>query len=508
MVADESKPIFIPVKILTTTHIHELDNYSIKQEKISSLDLMERASAEFFKWLISVVGSDKHILVFCGKGNNGGDGLTIARMLIEANYSVQVFIVEHSQKASKDFLANQKRIDKSRIAFVKTAKQIPSIKNTDVVVDAILGSGLSRAVDGISAAVINSINKSKASVYSVDVPSGLFCDKLNSAKDAVVQSTCTVTFHAPKLSFLFPANGKYVPEFRVLDIGLNKNFAEKLPCSYFYINKEFVQPLFKKREKFSHKGNYGHALIAAGSFGKIGAAVLATKAALRSGAGLVTTLVPACGYDILQISAPEALCMIDGDSHLFEVPDVSRFSSIAVGPGIGTTSSAIKFVYELLKLNKPLVIDADALNIISVNKNYLNLIPKGSVLTPHPGEFKRLVGEWKDDEEKLEKQKQFSKKYGVVVVLKGAHTSVSSVDGKVYFNSTGNPGMAKGGSGDVLTGIITALIVQNYSALHAAILAIYVHGLAGDYAKQELGETAMKASDIIYYLPKVFKAFE
>jgi len=294
----------------------------------------------------------------------------------------------------------------------------------------------------------------------------------------------------------------------VLDIGFNKNYAEKFLSDNFYVNKNLVQSLFKKREKFSHKGDYGHALIAAGSFGKIGAAVLATKAALRSGAGLVTTLVPACGYDILQTSAPEAMCMVDGDSHLFKVPDLSSFNSIAVGCGIGTNSSSINFVYELLKLNKPLVLDADALNIISANKNYLNLIPKDSVLTPHPGEFKRLVGEWKDDVEKLEKQKQFSKTYEVVVVLKGAHTSVSSADGKMYFNSTGNAGMAKGGSGDVLTGIIAALIAQNYSALHAAILAVYVHGFAGDYAKHELGETAMKASDIIYYLPKVFKSFE
>lgn len=506
--ANEAYVNFILVKILTATQIHELDYYSIKLEKISSLDLMERASVQFFKWLTSIVENDKRILIFCGKGNNGGDGLAVARMLLEVNYDAKVFVIEHSQKASKDFSANLKRIDKNKIVFIKTDKQIPSIKKTDVVVDAILGSGLSRTVDGISAAVINAINKSKAAIYSVDVPSGLFCDKLNSARNAVVQSTCTFTFHAPKLSFLFPANGIYVPDFIVLDIGLNKSFGDKLPSDYFYINKDFVQPLFKKRQKFSHKGNYGHVLIAAGSFGKIGAAVLATKAALRSGAGLVTALVPACGYDILQTSAPEAMCMVDCDSHLFEVPDVSRFNSIAVGPGIGTTSSAIKFVYELLKLNKPLVIDADALNIISANKNYLNLIPKGSVLTPHPGEFKRLAGEWKDDIEKLEKQKQFSKQYGVVIVLKGAHTSVSSVDGKIYFNSTGTAGMAKGGSGDVLTGIIAALIAQNYSPLNAAITAVYLHGLAGDYAKHELGETAMKANDIIYYLPKGFKFFE
>ncbi len=496
------------MKILTATQVHELDKYTITKENISSVELMERAAYQFFHRLTCCVEKKKSISVFCGKGNNGGDGLAIARLLLEANYSVKVFVVEHSSKASKDFLLNLKRMDKSKIAFIKTAKQIPVIRKDEVVVDAIFGSGLSRAVDGISALVVNAINKSKAEIYSVDVPSGLFCDKLNNAKDSIVHSTCTFTFHAPKFSFLFASNGKYVPDFKVLDIGLHTNYGEKLPSDSFYINHDFIQPFFKKREKFSHKGNFGHALIAAGSFGKIGAAVLATKAALRSGTGLVTTLVPACGYDILQSSAPEAMCILNGDSHLFNVPDVSHFNSIAVGPGIGTNSGAINFFYELLKLNKPLVLDADALNIISENKKYLDLIPKGSVLTPHVGEFKRLVGEWKDDIEKLEMQKQFSKKYGVVVVLKGAHTSVTSVDGKVYFNSSGNPGMAKGGSGDVLTGIIAALIAQNHTALNAAILAVYVHGLAGDFAKRDLGETAMKASDIIYYLPKVFKPFE
>ncbi|MCX6200534.1 MAG: NAD(P)H-hydrate dehydratase [Bacteroidetes bacterium] len=493
---------------MTATQVHELDNYTIAHQRISSIDLMERASTQFFKWLIHAVENDKRVIVFCGKGNNGGDGLAVARMLLEAKYDVQIFVIEHSSKASKNYALNLKRLDKSKTVFIKTAKQIPVIKKSDVIIDAIFGTGLSKAADGISASVINAINKSKAVVYSIDVPSGLFADKLNSAKDAVVQSTCTFTFHAPKLSFLFSANGKYVPDFEVLEIGLDKYCAEKFLSDNFYVNKNFIQSLFKKREKFSHKGDYGHAFIAAGSFGKIGAAVLATKAALRSGAGLVTTLVPACGYDILQTSAPEAMCMVDGDSHLFKVPDLSSFNSIAVGCGIGTNSSSINFVYELLKFNKPLVLDADALNVISDNKNYLNLIPKDSVLTPHPGEFKRLVGEWKDDVEKLEKQKQFSKTYEVVVVLKGAHTSVSSADGKIYFNSTGNPGMAKGGSGDVLTGIIAALIAQNYSPLHAAIIAVYLHGLAGDYAKHELGETAMKASDIIYYLPKVFRSLE
>lgn len=263
------------------------------------------------------------------------------------------------------------------------------------------------------------------------------------------------------------------------------------------------------RKKFSHKGDYGHALIAAGSFGKIGAAVLATKAALRSGAGLVSALLPACGYDIMQTSNPEAMVLVSGDSHLFNVPDLSSFNAVAVGPGLGVTSSTISFLYDLLRQQKvPLVLDADALNIISANKKYPALIPAGTVLTPHPGEFKRLAGDWENDEEKWQKQIAFSKKYKVVVILKGADTSVSTPEGEIYFNTTGNPGMAKGGSGDVLTGIIVSLLAQKYSPIHASLLAVYVHGLAGDFAKANLGETAMKAADIIFYLPKAFRELE
>lgn len=275
------------------------------------------------------------------------------------------------------------------------------------------------------------------------------------------------------------------------------------------IKAGLVKSLFRKREKFSHKGDYGHALIAAGSFGKVGAAVLSVKAALRSGAGLVSALLPACGYDIMQTANPEAMVLTSGDSNLFNVPDISSFDVLAVGPGLGVNSETISFLYDLLKSHKkPLVLDADALNIISANKKYAALIPAGSILTPHPAEFKRLAGEWKDDAAKFEKQIAFSRKYKVVVVLKGAETSVSTPDGEMYFNSTGNPGMAKGGSGDVLTGIIVSLLAQKYSPVQAALIGVYIHGLAGDLAKKELGETAMKAGDIIYYLPQAFKTVE
>ena len=268
-------------------------------------------------------------------------------------------------------------------------------------------------------------------------------------------------------------------------------------------------PQLKARDKFSHKGSYGHALIAAGSYGKMGAAVLSVKAALHSGAGLVTARIPKCGYDIMQISNPEAMVIVSGENELQQVPDLTAFTSIAVGPGIGTSENTVDFLKNLLQqFRQPLVLDADALNIISGNEALLELIPENSVLTPHVGEFRRLVGVWNSDDEKMEKLIALSVRHKVVTILKGANTTVVSAEGKTYINNTGNPGMAKGGSGDVLTGIIISLLSQAYSSTDAAVLGVYIHGLAGDFAKTDLGETAMTASDIISNLPKAFKTLE
>jgi hydroxyethylthiazole kinase-like uncharacterized protein yjeF len=268
-------------------------------------------------------------------------------------------------------------------------------------------------------------------------------------------------------------------------------------------------PQLKARDKFSHKGSYGHALIAAGSYGRMGAAVLSVKAVLHSGAGLVTALIPKCGYEIMQISNPEAMVIISGEGALHQVPDLTAFNTIAVGPGIGTSGSSVYFLKKLLQqYRQPMVLDADALNIVSGNEALLELIPENSVLTPHVGEFKRLVGVWNSDDEKMEKLIALSIKHKLVTVLKGANTTVVSPEGKIYINNTGNPGMAKGGSGDVLTGIITSLVAQGYSSTDAAVLGVYIHGLAGDFAKTDLGVTAMTASDIISYLPKAFKTLE
>ncbi len=499
------------MKILSAQQIRQLDQYTIAKERIASIYLMERAAAKFTKEFTGFTNTDASVSIFCGLGNNGGDGLAVARQLLALGYTnVFVYVVMHSKKKSPDFEINEARLKESLpITYISNNKQVPRLKAGTVIIDALFGSGLNRRVEGIAAEVISAINKSKAKVISVDVPSGLFCDKLNDPNDTVIKSTLTLTFHAPKFSFLLPANGKYVAEFKVLDIGLSKVYADEMDSANYFIDKNFIEGILKPRSKFSHKGTYGHALIIAGSYGKIGAAVLSVKAALRSGAGLVTSVIPQCGYQIMQLSNPEAMVVTSGENEFDEMPTLDKFSAIGVGPGIGTGKEVVAFFQNLLKAGKaPMVIDADALNILSEHKALLKLLPANSILTPHPGEFKRLVGDWKDDLEKFKRQLAFSKKHKVVVVLKGANTSVSSASGDLYFNSTGNAGMAKGGSGDVLTGIITSLLAQKYTPLHAALLGVYVHGLAGDLARNEFGATAMNASDIVAAQPAAFKRLE
>ncbi len=500
------------MKILSTEQIRALDRYTIEHEPIPSIDLMERASTALTDLLCDRVMTNEQVMVFCGMGNNGGDGLAVARQLIQRGYlHVATFIVSHSPKASDDFLVNEERLKSiSGVRYIETDFQIPLIPRHCVVVDAIFGSGLSRPIEGISAAVIRKINEADATVYSIDVPSGMFCDKPNAETDVVITADLVVTFHSPKLTFLLPCSSRYIKDFEVLPIGLDEAYSESLSSFHYYLTHHFIQSLFKKRNRFSHKGTYGHALIAAGSYGKIGAAVLSVNAALHSGAGLVTALVPRCAYSILQSTNPEAMIITDASENEFShSPDLSKFSAIGIGPGIGTSEAAKAFLNEALNHSAKLfVLDADALNILSENKEWLKRIPPGAVLTPHPGEFKRLVGEWKNDLDKLTMQSEFAARYQVVLVLKGAHTTIALPDGRIYFNSTGNPGMAKGGSGDVLTGVLTSLLAQGYTAESAALLGVFVHGIAGDYAATYLSQTGMSASDIIQYLPQAFGIFE
>lgn len=493
------------LKTLTTLQIKALDEYTIRHEPIAAIDLMERACTAFVTWFTERFDKDRTIGIVCGTGNNGGDGLGIARILKAKGYTIAVWIVRGGVKESADFKINLERIhDKLPVHEISTEADQNPFRDCSIIIDAIFGSGLSRPVDGIYQHVIQWINKLTAIRIAVDLPSGLLADAPSTGE--IIQAHHTLSFQLPKLAFLFPQNAHYVGEWHIVNLGLNKEFIEKAVSKYFLLTQDDISGRIQPRSKFGHKGNFGHALIIAGSYGKIGAAVLSARAVLRSGVGLLTVHVAACGYAILQTAVPEAMVSVDVDEHVVsQIAQVENYSSMGIGPGIGRDKKTVAaFANVLDSYRKPMVIDADALNILSENSALIHLVPEGSILTPHPKEFERLVGSWKNDFERLEKQREFSMKTKTVVLLKGAHSSITSPDGTVYFNHTGNAGMATGGSGDVLTGILTALLAQGYSSLDSAIIGCWVHGLAGDKAAEDLGQISMIASDIVDYLPKAF----
>jgi hydroxyethylthiazole kinase-like uncharacterized protein yjeF len=498
------------MKILSGKQTREADAYTIAHEPVASADLMERAALAFFNCFIKLYNPQKHVQVFCGPGNNGGDGLAIARILAEKKYHVSVYILEIGGKFSPDFMVNQERLShlpEVAVIYLKQGFKAPKIEKNSVVIDAVFGSGLSRPVTGIAAEVIDAINLSGAAVVAVDIPSGLYADLENQPGDCIVKADKTLSFHLPKLSFFFCSNAKYTGDWEILDIGLDASFIKGAITKHHYIDLQLATGILKKRERCGHKGTYGHALIWAGSYGKTGAARLCAHACMNAGAGLTTAYIPAHAYDIFQAALPEVMVTTGtGENELTGFPDISKYSSVAIGPGIGIAPKTAAALSGLLKAAKdtPVVIDADALNIISENKEWLHNLPKDSVLTPHPKEFERLAGPSETDWERQGLATDFAKKYKCVLVLKGAYTSINLPDGTVYFNATGNPGMAKGGSGDVLTGIITGLLAQKYTVAEAAILGVYLHGRAGDIAAAEKGEWSMGARDLIEGLGKAF----
>jgi len=501
------------MKILSIDNVREADNYTIKNEPVNSIDLMERASLQLFKWIKKRLKKSTSIVVFAGPGNNGGDGLALARMLHNAKYHVEVKIVKFTDKFSGDFKTNLdrlKEIEDFQLEEIEDAKKLSNFNDDFVIVDAIFGSGLSRPVEGVASDVIHFINNQSCIRISIDIPSGLFADKHSaSGVYSIIRADYTLSFQFPKLAFMFPENDQFVGDWHILNIGLHPAFINEVKTDNYFVIKDDINANFHKRLKFSHKGTYGHALLIAGSYGKMGAAILASKASLRSGLGLLHVHIPKVGYQIMQTTCPEAMLSIDRyDNYFSEVPNLDKYNVIGIGPGLGMehqSTMALKLLIQNTKV--PMVIDADALNILAENKTWTAFLPKNSVLTPHPKEFERIAGKWQNDFEKIELQKQMAIKHGIIIVLKGAHTSVCLPSGDVYFNSTGNPGMATGGSGDVLTGLITGLIASGYSSAKAAIIGVYIHGLAGDFASRKLGQNGMMASDIVDKIPKAMKQF-
>ncbi|MDC7999938.1 NAD(P)H-hydrate dehydratase [Aequorivita todarodis] len=497
------------MKIFSAKQLYQADKTTVEKQKITSEALMERAGTQVFNWLHQrIQGAAVPIHIFCGIGDNGGDGLVMGRLLIEHGYHVIVYVVNCSDKRSKNFLLNYdkiKNVTKKWPILMKDEADFPEINDADIIVDAIFGIGLNRCPGGWVKKLIQYLNGSKAFKLAIDIPSGLYSNTPLEDKEAVLNADHTLTFQTPKLSFFLSETAPFVSNFDVLDIGLDLEFLHNTEPLAQLISRPEAQRFYRPREKFGHKGTYGHALIVAGSYGKIGAAVLSTAAAFKIGAGLVTAFVPKCGYTVLQTAIPEAMVMTDTEEEFISNVSVDfEPSAIGIGMGIGKNKATVEALKKLFKNRKaPFVIDADAINIISENKELLKLLPKNSVLTPHPGELKRLLGNWKDDYDKLEKVKKFSEKHEVVVLIKGAYTKI--VYGKnLYINASGNPGMATAGSGDALSGVITGLLSQGYDPLLASVFGVYMHGYAGDIAAGQMGYEAVMASDIIDNLGEAY----
>lgn len=490
------------MKILSAEQIREWDEFTVLNEPISSLDLMERAAAKCTAW-IEERFEDKVLKIFCGKGNNGGDGLAIARQLAAKNIACEVYIIESGSSGTDDFQNNLSRLHSCpvHIHSIQHADFFPEINESSIVIDALFGSGLNRPLEGIAASLVQHLNAAGAHTIAIDLPSGMFCDKATHT-EAVIKANATLTFQILKLCFLFPENEHLFGDVNILDIGLHPGYLSNVNSAFTLIDIESIKKIYKPRKKFSHKGTYGHALIIVGEKGKMGAAVLCTKACLRAGAGLVSAMVPEDQFSIIQTAVPEAMAIAHNNPETIEW---AKYTTIGIGPGIGTGKEGATLLQNLLfHFNNAIVIDADALNILSVNQELLSELPPGSILSPHPKEFERLFGKTADHLEKIQVAKFHAQKFFIYIIIKGHFSVLACPDGEVYFNSSGNPGMATGGSGDVLTGVLTSLLAQGYSSKETCLMGMFIHGLAADIGVKTLSKEALIAGDIIENLGKAF----
>lgn len=499
------------MKIFPSSSIKKLDAYTIEHEPISSIDLMERAATALTKAIIQRWTPQTPVIVFAGPGNNGGDALAVARMMAEKEYDVEVYLFNTKGELSADCQTNKEQIAAMRnVKFHEISTQFvpPTLTAEHLVIDGLFGSGLNKPLSGGFAAVVKYINSSPATVVSIDIPSGLMGEENTfNIKSNIIRADYTYSLQLPKLAFLFAENAEFVGKWELLDIQLSQEAIKQSETNYELTEAEDIRTLIKPRKQFAHKGNFGHALLIAGSKGMAGASILSARACLRSGVGLLTVHAPLCNCTILQTSVPEAMVESDADESCFAVPtDTDDYQAIAIGPGLGKSEETETALLEQLQhCQTPAVLDADALNILANHRHALTHLPKGSILTPHPKELERLVGKCQDSYERLTKACELAKNANVHIILKGAYSAIITPEGKCYFNPTGNPGMATGGSGDVLTGVILALLAQGYDTDAAARIGTYVHGLAGDIAQSKQGTIGLIASDIIDSLPAAWK---
>lgn len=494
------------MKIFSAAQIKQWDAFTIAHEPVASTDLMERAAAACCQWIVQQQYAGKHFYIFCGKGNNGGDGLVIARMLITQKYPVTVYILEFGNMGTTDFQTNLARLHEcsTAIHFIQSADFFPVLKDDTIIIDALFGTGLNKPLESISAALVQHINQAGLITIAIDLPSGLSAD-LSSKGHAAIKATHTLSFQNYKLAFLLPENEDYCGEVHLLNIGLHKKFETETAAALEVTSMSLIRSIYKPRKPFAHKGNFGNAALVCGSYGMMGAAVLAAMACLKSGAGKLTCYIPACGYTIMQTAVPEAMCKVCGEEYIVSVTGMQKFDAIGIGPGMGTGTANIEILKNIFAEAGPVLVDADALNTIALNKDLLQHLPQNSILTPHPKEFERLFGKTVNDVERLQLALQKSKELQVYIILKGRYAFIATPGGQGYFNNTGNPGMATAGSGDVLSGIITGLLAQKYTSLQACIMGTWLHGLAGDIAAAKFSQEAMVAGDIAQCLGDAFK---
>lgn len=500
------------MKIFTAAQIKELDRFTIENEPVSSVELMERAATKLAREIINVCDENTPVVAFAGPGNNGGDALAVVRMLRIEGINAVAFLFNVNGSLSDDCQTNRDRLNAKYPEALKEVVQEfepPKLTSETVVIDGLFGSGINKPLTGGFAAVVKYINQSDAKVISIDIPSGLMPeDNTYNVRQNIIEADVTLTLGSKKLCMMLTDNQRYIGELRVLDIGLHKEYIDKTEAQYTILEDSMVRERIRCRDVYAHKGDMGHALIMAGSYGMGGAAVLAAKACLRSGTGKVTVHTPRCNNDILQISVPEAIVDLDKDNEMImQTAESSKYSAIGIGPGIAQSEgTAIAIMTQIRSAKAPVVIDADALNILSSHRAWLQQLPEGLVFTPHPKEMDRLCDTPPvDDYDRLMKACDMAQRVRGYVILKGHNSALCMPNGQIVFNSTGNAGMATAGSGDVLTGILTGLLARGYAAVDASMIAMYIHGYAGDLAARELGEESMIASDIIKFLPKAFK---
>jgi hydroxyethylthiazole kinase-like uncharacterized protein yjeF len=489
------------MKLLSAQQIQQWDAFTMQTEPIASIDLMERAAMRCVDWIISSNFINQNIKIFCGKGNNGGDGLAIARLLIEKGFSVTVYILEFGAKGTDDFQVNLQKLHllSKEIHFIQSSEFLPVIERTDVVIDALYGSGLNRPLKDLNALLVEHINQFAVTVISIDVPSGMSIDK-SSKGNNIICATTTLTFQSLKLCFLMAENEPFFGEVQVLNIDLHPDYLLTAETVFEVIEKNDIASFIQPRKRFSHKGHFGHALIIAGNAGKMGAAVMACGAALRSGCGLVSANISKEFANALHATFPEAMVMLR-EKGLMEL---NKYTSLAIGPGLGTDEAAEQLLEQVLQdYPHAMIIDADALNILSFHKEWLKKIPAGTVLTPHPKEFDRLFGNCENDFERINKAIALTEEFPFIITLKGHHTCIAS-NGKAVFNTTGNAGLAKGGSGDVLCGMMVSFMAQHYSPVHAAAIAVYLHGLAADLSLENQSMESLLATDVMNAIGKAF----